>query len=157
GARRSEQSFLELITVILLSAGRKRSAFVFLGQRRMGKHKQGRVANSRPDISSSAGCSMESRQGSSVITKGKEFFSKPGFCSRESMLRSCAARICASRATIPGWSRTKKRKYHAVSKSLDTIGLKTWLPISLLPPESAAATNITSDTTATAVGSPPAP
>src|SRR4029077_3677557 len=55
--------------------------------------------------------------------------------------------------------RTKNLKYHGVSKSLLISGVETLLAAPRLPPpaDRLSATNIKSETTATAVGSPPAP
>ena len=113
--------------------------------------------NPAPTFPPAPGEAANREHGSSVITKGNEALSNPGFCRSESMFRRYSARICASRATIPGWSRTKNRKYHGVSKSLLMVGVETLLAISPLSRAKLSATNITSDTTATAVGSPPAP
>src|SRR6202011_4452630 len=116
------------------------------------------MAKSSTAISSSAGCNCESRQGSKVITKGSAAFSYPGFCSTASMFSPCAETMAASFATIPGWSLTRKRKYHEVSKSQLTLGARNCCgQCDRAPADKLCATNMRSETTATAVGSPPAP
>src|SRR5580704_2217705 len=74
---------------------------------------------------------------------------------------------------MPGWSFTRKRRYQGVSKSQVTFGEASCrgrcgrdpsegppaeeFAAEELPPAGLCATNIRSETTATAVGSPPAP
>src|SRR5271155_3354853 len=66
---------------------------------------------------------------------------------------------------MPGWSFTRKRRYQGVSKSQLTLGdancsgrsLAEELSAEEPPAARFSATNIKSETTATAVGSPPAP
>src|SRR5580658_6082429 len=64
---------------------------------------------------------------------------------------------------MPGWSFTRKRRYQGVSKSQLTLGDASrggrWVrdPAEQSPAARLSATNIKSETTATAVGSPPAP
>ena len=50
--------------------------------------------------------------GSSVITNGRSSFSSPGSWRTASMLMPAPARTDARAAMIPGWSRTRKRRYH---------------------------------------------
>src|SRR6202167_1397172 len=59
---------------------------------------------------------------------------------------------------MPGWSFTTKRRYQGVSKSQVTFGETSSNGRFLRgPAERLSATDIKSETTATAVGSPPAP
>src|SRR5579871_5490406 len=87
------------------------------------RSRTGSTMNPKALIASTAARIVGSETGSTVMTNETRSLGRCGSCSRESMLTLWRAMTSATRATIPRWSFTVRRKYQLTGRGFLQISM----------------------------------